>query len=69
MNEIMRVTVLTMFFYTFHTMADNLYRAHCRRNIFHVAFFGNSRMCVALEGSLRMVEHVVTNMFFVHEKK
>ena len=68
-KDVVRTATVVVALYIFHTSTDYIYRAHCRKSIFHVAFFGNSRMCLVLEASMKMAEGFVTTMFFAHEKK
>lgn len=69
MSELVRVATLTFAMYVVHSVAEHVYRAHCRKSVFHVAFFGNSRMCVAMDEALKIIEQLVTNIFFRLEKK
>lgn len=69
MTEFLKIVSTTILMYVVHAVADHVYRAHCRKSVFHVAFFGNSRMCVALDEGLKLIEQLVTNIFFHQPEK
>ncbi len=69
MKDFVRTATVVVALYLFHTSTDYIYRAHCRKSIFHIAFFGNSRMCLVLEAGMKMAEGIVTTLFFANDKK